>query len=1158
SLRLSERFKAPAQKCQACFMIGHYLNHWVRHLKWADETLNEGMQAGLASGEMQWTGYIFAYKLFQPFYRGVQLDQIQQEIPNLLFFTRKTRNQWGTDTLLGLQLALSMLNPANGHPEYIDEEHYLSDCREHRSFGAKGRYAVVKAQVHYLYGEMEEALEAVLMAQELGGFYSSSISVAALNFYHSLILAALYERTPDGGKDLSLATIRTNQQQMRIWRDNCAANFTHLYLLVEAELARLDGREPAAEQLYEQAIRSAGEGDFVQDQGIANELASRYYRQRGLETVADAYRREARSAYERWGATAKVQQLDRQSPPLIEAVRISTSPANGVSFGQLDAITLVKASQAISGNIHLPGLLDTLMRIVLENAGAERGSLILAQGDQLSIAATARVTGENILVLKESAPLSSALIPLSMINYVQRTRENIILEDASANNLFSADAYIVHEQPLSVLCLPILRQSTLIGILYLENNLARGVFTKDRIAVLELLAAQTAISLENSLLFADVQRENQERKKAEEALRKSEKRLAGIFDFLPDATFAIDRDGKVIAWNRAIEVMSGIAADRMIGTTGYEYALPFYGERRPLLIDLVSVSDEEIEKNYLTVERKGNTLLAEAKLLLNGEPRTLSGIAAPLYDERGNVAGAIEAIRDVTDRKRNEEEIARLAMIIDQAAEGIILTDTNWVIQYANPAFERITGYNKNEIIGQRTNILKSNIHGDEFYRNVRKTLFGGEIWSGRVTNRKKDGSLYEVDATGSPFRDESGKIINFIGIQHDITNEIKLERQLRQAQKMEAIGTLAGGIAHDFNNILTAIMGYTQLLMYKIPSESPFLPQLDQILQASERAADLVKQILTFSRQTEHERRPVQIDRIVEEVHKLMRSSLPTTIEIRQEIACAKQECVVLADETQIHQVLMNLCVNAAHAMRAHGGVLGISLSTFEADAALVGRYHGLHTGHYVSLKVSDTGHGMDAATMEQIFDPYFTTKPKGEGTGLGLAVVHGIVKNHGGVITAYSEPGEGTTFTIFLPRMEDAIAQEVGEDKRMVGGNERILFVDDEEMLVDIGREMLESLGYSVSVTTSSREALETFRAQPTAFDLLITDMTMPGLTGLELAGKVVAIRPDIPIILYTGFCGNNILEQARAIGIRDVVMKPYDARNMAKTIRRIIEGS
>lgn len=1156
SLKLSERLKAPTQKCQACFMIGHYLNHWVRHLEFADEIMSDGIQAGLASGEMQWTGYSFAYKLFQPFYRGVNLHVIIEEIPKLLLFTQKTENQWAIDTLLGFQLALSVLRPTDDMLGGTVEKQYFTICNEHRSFGAKGRYVVVQAQVHYLFGRFEDALEAVLVAQELLSFFSSSISVAALNFYHSLILSALYDNSTTEEKDEYLASIRLNQEQMYVWCENCDANFKHLYLLVEGELARLLNRPLESMQFYEQAIGAANKGGFTQDLGLANELAARYYQRCGLKSAAEMCQREARNAYIRWGATGKVQLLDRQYPQFTEMICSNTDFEPGYFAGNMDATTLVKASQAISGDIHLPNLLNTLMRIVIENAGADKGCLILVKENVVTIAARARLNGEDIVVQPEFSAMTPALVPISLINYAVRTRESIILSDASTSNLFSSDDYICREHPLSILCLPILRQTSLIGLLYLENNLVRGVFTEDRIGVLELLASQASISLENALLFADVQRENHERQKAEVALRQSEKRLTGIFDFLPDATFAIDGDGKVIAWNRAIEEMSGVSAEKMIGTTEYEYAIPFYGQRRPLMIDLVNVSDEELESNYITIERKGDLLLAEAKVEIKGRERVLSGIAAPLYDE-GKVAGAIESMRDVTERKQNEEKIARWAAIIDQATEAIILTDLNWSIQYANPAFSHMTGYKPAEIIGQKTSIIKSDVHSGEFFRNIRDTMKKGESWSGRITNKKKDGSLYEVDATGSPYRDETGEIVSFIGIQRNITKEIKLERQLRQAQKMEAIGTLVGGVAHDFNNILTAIVGNAQLLTYKVPTGSPLLPQLNQVLQAGYRATDLVNQILSFSRQTDQEQRPVKIASLVEEVLKLMRSSLPSTIEIRKNISVTARGCTVLADETQVHQVLMNLCSNAAHAMRSSGGVVGLSLSTLNADIALVSRYHGLHVGHYVKLVVSDTGHGMDHAVMEQIFDPYFTTKPKGEGTGLGLAVVQGIVNNYGGIITVDSEPEKGTFFTIFLPLLKGETAQEAGEAKPIPCGKENVLFVDDEEMLVELGRDILESLGYSVTVTTSSHEALELFHNDPMVFDLLVTDMTMPELTGLELAEKVLTLMPGTPIVLFTGFCGKDLLERARIIGIRDVVLKPYDVRKMAETVRKNIEG-
>jgi PAS domain S-box-containing protein len=505
--------------------------------------------------------------------------------------------------------------------------------------------------------------------------------------------------------------------------------------------------------------------------------------------------------------------------------------------------------------------------------------------------------------------------------------------------------------------------------------------------------------------------------------------------------------------------------------------------------------------------------------------------------------------------ERSQEERARLVTAIEQAAEGIVVSDTRWVIQYVNPAFEHITGYGRSEIIGQHGRVLKSDKHEQAFYKRIRETLSQGDVWSARMTNKRKDGSLCEVEVTASPVRDDSGTIINYVGVHRDITHEIRLEKELRQAQKMEALGRLAGGIAHDFNNILMGIIGYTEMALYKAPAGHSIQHYLKRVLDGSSRASDLVKQILTFSRQSEQERKLVHIAPIVSEGLKLLRSTLPSTIQIHQDIAVPQEEWVVLADPTQIHQVLMNLCTNAAHAMRVKGGVLSVSLSAVQADAQI--SQHSTPTERsYVCLAVSDTGHGMDAAVMERIFDPYFTTKKIGEGTGMGLAVVQGIVKSWGGVITVSSEPDKGTTFYVFLPRIEEELQPTVETLVTPATGTERILFVDDEKILVDLGKEILGSLGYCVSITTSSLEALETFRAQPGDFDLVITDMTMPDLNGSELARELMAIRSDIPIILCTGFSEMIDENKAKEAGIREFVMKPYVVSDIANVIRKVLE--
>lgn len=383
-----------------------------------------------------------------------------------------------------------------------------------------------------------------------------------------------------------------------------------------------------------------------------------------------------------------------------------------------------------------------------------------------------------------------------------------------------------------------------------------------------------------------------------------------------------------------------------------------------------------------------------------------------------------------------------------------------------------------------------------------------------------------------------------------------KLEFELRQTQKMEAIGTLAGGIAHDFNNILTAILGNAELALDYIPENSPARNCLDLIREAGIRASDLVRQILSFSRKADQELLPIQPSVVVKEVVKLLRSTIPTTVEIRQNI---DPECgTTLADPTQIHQVLMNLCANAVYAMEEKG-VLEICLELTTLGADDLTHRPDMMPGAYIRLSVGDTGSGMDEQTTKRIFDPFFTTKEVGRGTGMGLAVVHGIVTAHQGMIAVDSTPGQGTTFNVYFAKAdsEEVAPMETGQPLPTVPtGNERILFVDDDEGLVNMWKMILDGLGYHVATKTSSQEALEVFSSQPEAFDLVITDQTMPGMTGVELAQELMGIRPDIPIILYTGYSSKVSIKEAQDMKIRKFFVKPVEARQLAMAIREIFD--
>ena len=380
-----------------------------------------------------------------------------------------------------------------------------------------------------------------------------------------------------------------------------------------------------------------------------------------------------------------------------------------------------------------------------------------------------------------------------------------------------------------------------------------------------------------------------------------------------------------------------------------------------------------------------------------------------------------------------------------------------------------------------------------------------------------------------------------------------ELEKRLRQAYKMESIGTLAGGIAHDFNNILSAIFGYAELSMSKMEPGTFVHGSLQSILKAAERARDLVRHILAFSRQGDQELMPVLITPIVKEVAKFMKASLPASIEIRQKIKSAP---TVLGDPTQIHQVIMNLCTNAGQAMQDKGGILEIALETMELDAEFTARHIGLQPGAHVKLTVSDTGYGISSKLVERIFDPFFTTKEKGAGTGMGLSVAHGIVNSHGGIITVFSDPGKSSVFNVFLPTIERRSSQEIRPEKLLVGGSERILFIDDEETLVKLGVMMLGSLGYKVTGVTSGTKALAGFKEKPDQFDVIITDLTMPKISGDHLAREFLKIKPDIPIILCTGFSASVNENTAIAMGIRAFVNKPILKRQLSETVRKVLD--
>jgi PAS domain S-box-containing protein len=522
------------------------------------------------------------------------------------------------------------------------------------------------------------------------------------------------------------------------------------------------------------------------------------------------------------------------------------------------------------------------------------------------------------------------------------------------------------------------------------------------------------------------------------------------------------------------------------------------------------------------------------------------------------ISGRVWSFRDVTRRKHTEQELveseAKYRSLFENANEAIFVAQDGRMKLVNSRVTERF-GYSREELL---TLPFADTIHPEDremVLERHQKRLQGADL-PFRYTFRTVDkaGQIHWVELNTILVEWEGRPAtLNFLS---DITDRLRMERQLRQAQKMESIGTLAGGIAHDFNNILGAIMGYTEVALMDAREEDPIRSSLEQVRKATFRARDLIKQILAFSRQAEQEMKSFQLGLIIKEALKLLRATIPTTIEIRQQLR--EKEAWIMGDPTQIHQVLMNLCTNALQAMAGQKGILEIALERVELDNAVIAGYPGMTPGPHFRLTVSDNGAGIDSQIIDRIFDPFFTTKGLGEGTGLGLSVVHGIVKNHGGMITVHSEKGVGATFHIYFPSIrQDGSGFEMMESGTLLPGKEHLLFVDDEKFLIDVGKQMLEHLGYRVTSRLSGVEALELFRAQPDRFDLVITDQTMPQITGLELARELLAIRPNIPIVLCTGFSEGLTAERAKSVGIRDFIMKPLVIRDLSQTIRKVLDG-
>lgn len=619
-----------------------------------------------------------------------------------------------------------------------------------------------------------------------------------------------------------------------------------------------------------------------------------------------------------------------------------------------------------------------------------------------------------------------------------------------------------------------------------------------------------------------------------------------LIDSIPDPIYVKDNRGLYLGCNKAYAEFVGRESRDIYGSTASDI-LPDSRAQQWHMEDLRVLANGETNETEGWVENA------------KGERVYHNTVKIPYLESSAGSSGMIGISRDLTKRIEMEQEMQRLAVAVEQSTESIMITDVEGSILYVNGAFEAISGYTKDEVVGKTPAVLQSGKHEEDFYDKLWATISAGETWEGRFTNRRKNGDIYYMDGVIYPIR-ASGGDLYYVEISRDITQELAIEKQLRQQQKMNAVGELAGGVSHDFNNILTAILGYVALCLNTVEEDSKTYKYLQEILKAGDRAAKLVRQILTFSRQEEQQFHSLELQPILEDSLSLVETTMKKNIQLVKEIdpSCG----AILGDNTQMQQVIVNLCTNAVHAIgKDEPGTLKVTLNQISiTEANPVDPAVELPYGPYAHVTVSDTGCGMSSEVQERIFEPYFTTKKAGEGTGFGLSIVHGIVRKHRGAITVHSEEGKGTTFSLYFPLLpsdaeKTALKQEL--EKTVERGQGRILFVDDDQTILSMGRELLESYGYEVITATNGRRAIETFRQDPSRFDAVVTDYSMPEMNGHELIREVISMRSGIPTILCSGYMEKVEGEDLASLGHTAYLAKPIDWREMSKTIRECLNA-
>jgi PAS domain S-box-containing protein len=984
--------------------LGNLVMPWTKHVQAGRDLVRRAFDAANKIGDSTFAAYSCNNLNTNLLAAGDSLVDAQHEAEHGLDFAQKARFGLVIDIItaqLALIRTLRGLTPEFGsfNDEIFNEsrfEYHLQS--DPRLALPECWYWVRKLQARVYANDYDTALAAASKAQQLLWTSPSFFEVAEYHFYAALARAAHCDAASAAEPAQHLAALAAHYRQLEEWAQNCPENFTNRVSLVAAEIARLEGRALDAMHFYERAIQSARKHGFVQNEGLAHEAAARFYAARGFETIAEACLRNARYCYLRWGALGKVRQLEQLHAKLLEdAMPRPPSATAGTSVEQLDIGAVVKASQAVSGEIMLDRLTETLMTIALEHAGAERGLLLLPRGDALHIEAEARTAGETIEVTLRQAPVTPAVLPETVLHTVVRTQHSVILDDASAPNPFAVDAYLRQMHARSVLCLPLVKQAKLIGVLYLENNLASHVFTPARISVLELLASQAAISLENAQLYAD--------------LRFSEERWRNLFENIPVGVTLTGSDGRYVTVNQAFQRMTGYSAAELRKLSPADIT---HEDDRSIIETIIAAPaagtpyPQHVEKRY---RRKDG-----AVIWVDSSAFVASVVAgAPLF------AGVA---RDVTDRKRAEEELRRSEASLAQAQHISQTGSWRWNVGTGELSSSVellcIFGFDPG-VMRPSYMTFTERIHPEDrppFEQALASAVRDGSAFQREYRIILPDRSVKRLQTVGKPGRTASGEL-EFFGTVMDITERRRAEEALRDAQaelarvaRVTTLGELAASLAHEITQPLAAIALNAESGLLWLNQEQPSLDEAREAFSRIERdgarANEVIRGLRALAKKSGPQLTRLDIHEAIEEVLVLTRGELHRHGVVLHTDLCAAGR-PVSGDRVQLQQVLLNLIMNGIQAMAAvTDRPRELTVSTALAEPGLV------------QVVVEDTGPGLDPAIAPRIFDPFFTTKS--DGLGMGLSICRSIIEAHAGDLWASPRTPHGTTFHFTVPIAAEA----------------------------------------------------------------------------------------------------------------------------------------